>query len=147
MKSNYITFRLSFSHILKWILLSIFSVQYFMFLYQYFKEWRKNPHWSFSCCLALLLPLNDLQGEVHSMADTNILKTQLQSGAMETPSIAVVAKDSGIMSIALTYEEDKHCDDETTESVQERNCKVASTTTRNVIERHRQRCSQFQGLL
>ena len=95
-----------------------------MFLYQYFKEWRKNPYWSFSCCLALLLPLNDLQGDVRSVADTNILKTQLQSGAMEKPSIAVVVKDSGVMSITLTCEEDKHCDDETTESVQERNCKV-----------------------
>lgn len=95
-----------------------------MFLYQYLKEWRKNPHWSFSCCLALLLPLNDLQGEVRSVADTNILKTQLQSGAMEKPSIAAVAKDSAVMSITLTCEEDKQCDDETTESVQERNCKV-----------------------
>lgn len=75
------------------------------FLYQYFKEWRKNPEWSFSCCLALLLPLNDLQGEIRGMAGKNILKTQLQTGIIEKPSIAACAKDSGAMSFTPNCEE------------------------------------------
>ena len=82
------------------------SVQYLIYLYQYFKEWRKNPHWSFSCCLALLLPLNDLQGEIRGMAGKNVLKTQLQTGGVEKPSIVSSAKDSGAMSITLTPGED-----------------------------------------
>ena len=86
------------------------SVQYLIYLYQYFKEWRKNPHWSFSCCLALLLPLNDLQGEIRGMAGKNVLKTQLQTGGVEKPSIVSSVKDSGAMSITLTSGEDKLSD-------------------------------------
>ncbi|KAL9953493.1 hypothetical protein ACROYT_G040916 [Oculina patagonica] len=77
-------------------------VQYMVLLYDYFKEWRKNPQWSVSCCLALLLPLNDLQGEIRGMAGTNVLQTQLQTGFFEEPSVATVAKDSGAMSVILT---------------------------------------------
>ena len=54
------------------------------------------------CCLALLLPLNDLQGEIRGMAEKNVLKTQLQTGGVEKPSIVSSAKDSGAMSITLT---------------------------------------------
>ena len=55
-----------------------------MFLYRHFQEWRKNPHWSFSCCFGLLLPINDLQGEIHCLVDAvSVHKPQLQTGEMQ----------------------------------------------------------------
>ncbi len=79
-----------------------------MFLYRYFKEWRKNPHWSFSCCLGLLLPLSDLQGEIHGLVDADILKNQLQTGQFDQPTILSTVKDSGAIDIFL--EEDEQLD-------------------------------------
>ena len=70
-----------------------------MFLYGYIKEWRKNPHWSFSCCLALLAPLNDLQGELRGFADANDLKTQVEIEQIEKPSIVSTMQDSGIIDV------------------------------------------------
>ena len=49
-----------------------------MGVYSFFKEWRKNPHWSFSGFLALLLPLDDLRGEMTGLAETNVLQGQLK---------------------------------------------------------------------
>ena len=83
-----------------------------MYLYQFFKEWRKTPQWSFSCCLALLLPLNDLQVEIRGMVDKNILKTQLQTGIIQKPSIDACAKDSGAVSFTLSQGEGECSDDE-----------------------------------
>ena len=77
-----------------------------MYVYRYIKEWRKNPKWSFSCCLALLLPLNDLQGEVRGMAGKNILKQQLQTGKIDMPSISGTLKDSGVVNVGLEEEEE-----------------------------------------
>ncbi|PFX34100.1 hypothetical protein AWC38_SpisGene925 [Stylophora pistillata] len=79
--------------------------QYVMFLYEYLKEWRKNPQCSLSCCLALLLPLNDLQGEIRGMVGKNLMKTQLDTGMLGKPSIATTAKDSGAMSFTLSGED------------------------------------------
>ena len=77
-------------------------------------EWRKNPQWSFSCCLALLLPLNELQGEVHGLAGRNVLKHQWQTGKVEMLSISAALKDSGAVAFdleegapILTDEEDR----------------------------------------
>ena len=72
-----------------------------MFLYRYIKEWRKNPQWSFSCCLALLLPLNELQGELRGLAGQNILKNHLQTGQIEKPSLISAVKDSGAIDVTL----------------------------------------------
>ena len=72
-----------------------------MFLCRYIKEWRKNPHWSFSCCLALLVPLNDLQEEVRGFAGENVLKNQLETGQIEKPSILCAVKDSGAIDVTL----------------------------------------------
>ena len=72
-----------------------------MFIYRYFKEWRKNPRWSLSCCLALLLPLNDLQQEVLGMTGKNVLKQQLKSGNVDMPSLSGALKESGAVSIEL----------------------------------------------
>ena len=84
-------------------------VQYLAYLHQFFKEWRKNPTWSFSCFLALLLPLNDLQGEIRGIVGKNMLKTQLQSGVTGKPSIA--AKDSGALSFSSFHEDSRRRDD------------------------------------
>ena len=73
-----------------------------MFIYRFFKEWCKNPRWSFSCCLALLLPLNDLQQEVLGMAGKNVLKQQLKTGNVDMPSLSGALKESGAVSIELT---------------------------------------------
>ena len=67
-------------------------------LYRYFQQWRKNPQWSFSCCLAFLLPLSDLEGE----AETNALDSQLQTGETEIPTLSGALKDSG--AIDVTFE-------------------------------------------
>ena len=72
-----------------------------MFIYRFFKEWRKNPRWSFSCCLALLLPLNDLQQEVLGMTGKNVLKQQLKTGKVDMPSLSGALKESGAVSIEL----------------------------------------------
>ncbi len=76
-----------------------------MFLYRFLKEWRKNPHWSFSCCLALLLPLNDLQGETRGLVDTNVLKNQLQTGKVEKPTLLSAVKDSGVIDVTFEGEQ------------------------------------------
>ena len=72
-----------------------------MFIYRFFKEWRKNPQCSFSCCLALLLPLNDFQQEVLGMTGKNILNQQLQTGKVDMPSLSGALKESGAVSIEL----------------------------------------------
>ena len=52
--------------------------------------------------MALLLPLNDLHGEIRGMVGNNMLKTQLQTGMIGKPSIAAFAKERGAMSFALS---------------------------------------------
>ena len=105
-----------------------FIVQYLVYLHQYFNEWRKNPQWSFSCCLALLLPLNDMQGDVQGVVGTNILDTQLETGMMDKPSIADCVQDSGALSFALAPAEGEGDDVAHLES-QEQICIGASKRT------------------
>ena len=83
------------------LFLGFISAQYTVNLYRYLKEWRNDPQWSFSCCLALLLPLSDLQGEIRGLAGTNILNNQLQTGQVETPTIQAAVKDSGAIDVTL----------------------------------------------
>ena len=80
---------------------SFFSVQYAAYLYHYIKAWRKNPKWSFSCCLALVLPLTELQSEIRGLTGTNILKQQLKTGEMDMPSVSSTLKDSGLVTFEL----------------------------------------------
>ena len=82
-----------------------FAVQYIVYIYRFIREWLKNPRWSFSCCLALLLPLNDLQGEVRGFAGTNVFKNQLPTGKMNMPSISSSFQDTGAINFSL--EEDQ----------------------------------------
>ena len=77
---------------------SFISVQYLVFLHGYIKEWRKNPHWSFSCCLALLVPLNDLQGELR--------ENQPEIEQIEKPSILSGMQDSGAIDVTLKEGDD-----------------------------------------
>ncbi|XP_078377181.1 uncharacterized protein LOC144660438 [Oculina patagonica] len=102
--------------------IGLLVVQYAMFLYRYFKEWRKNPHWSLSCCLGLLLPLNDLQGEIHGLVDADILKNQLQTGQFEQPTIVSAVKDSGAIDVTL---EDGEQRDGSTVVIKDMNCEHA----------------------
>ncbi|XP_078359243.1 uncharacterized protein LOC144643772 [Oculina patagonica] len=83
------------------LVIGLVVVQYAVCLYRYLNEWRKNPHWSFSCCLAVLLPLSDMHGEFSDMAGTNVLNDQLQNGQMETANIFSAVKDSGAVDITI----------------------------------------------
>ena len=78
-----------------------FIVQYIVYIYRFIKEWLKSPKWSFSCCLALLLPLNDLQGELRGFAGRNVFKNQLQTGKMNVPSISSSFQDTGAINFSL----------------------------------------------
>jgi len=73
-------------------------------LYQYVKAWRKNPQWSFSCCLALMLPLVSLLGDISGVVGTNVINNQLQTGHVDIPSIFDAVQDSGAVDITLKGE-------------------------------------------
>ena len=85
-----------------------------MFLCRYIKEWRRNPHWSFSCCLTALLPLNDLHSEIRGLVEANVLQNQLKTGKFEKPTILSVVKDCGVIDVNL--KEYKQDDDDTVET-------------------------------
>ena len=102
------------------LFLWLFAVQYVVILYGYLKEWWKNPHCSFSCCLTLLLPLNDLQSEIHGLAGTCIVDNQLQSGQMDTTTVMGTVKDSG--AIDVSFEEAEQEDGYAKFAVQDENC-------------------------
>ena len=58
-----------------------------------------------SCCLAMLLPLNDLQGEIRGMMGRNVLRQRFQSGRIAMPSVAGAVKDTGAIDFQLEEEE------------------------------------------
>ena len=58
-----------------------------------------------SCCLAMLLPLNDLQGEIRGMMGRNVLRQRFQSGRIAMPSVAGAVKDTGAIDVQLEEEE------------------------------------------
>ena len=79
-----------------------------MFVYGCFKEWRKNPLWSCSYCLAFLLPLNDLRGEIDGLVKTNVLKNLSNTGNVEIPTLFATVKDTG--AIDVCFDEDEQYD-------------------------------------
>lgn len=90
----------------------ISGIYLYIFLYiLYKKEWHKNPKWSLSCCLALLLPLNNLQKEIGGLAGMNILRQQLQTGRIEMPSTVNTVRNSGTVDITLE-DRDVDCEKE-----------------------------------
>ena len=82
-------------------LLLLFLVQYGRYFLRFIKEWRKNPQWSLSCCLALLLPLNDLHNEIRGMTGKNLLNEQVQTGNFNMPSVSSTLNESGAVSFEL----------------------------------------------
>lgn len=88
-------------HVLTFYYLLFLSDQYVIQVYVYFKEWRKNPYWSLSCCLAFFLPLISLPGEISGLVGTNIINNQLQTGDIELPTIATAVQDSGAIDVTL----------------------------------------------
>ena len=89
--------------------LLLFLVQYGRYFFRFIKEWRKNPQWSLSCCLALLLPLNDLHNEIRGMTGKNLLNEQVQTGNFNMPSVSSTLNESGAVSFELVtiHEEPK----------------------------------------
>ena len=120
------------------LFLSFFIVQYVVYICRYMKEWRKNPQWSLSCCLALLLPLNDLQGEIRGLAGRNVLKHQLQTGKIDMPSMSGALKDSGAVTFSLEEEATSPSDerDGDKETIKERYCVEQSILTFSHISIH-----------
>ncbi|KAL9972992.1 hypothetical protein ACROYT_G019394 [Oculina patagonica] len=106
------------------MVIGLLIVQYALHLYHYFKEWRKNPQWSFSCCLALLLPFSGLQGEISGLVGTNFLDNQLQTGQIERPTFQAAVKDSGAIDVTLGEGHQPH---NSTIVVQGANCRSVDT--------------------
>ena len=94
-----------------------------MHLYGYLKEWRKNPQWSFPCCLALVLPLVSLPGDVSGLVETNITNTQLDTGQFEMQTVFRAVQDSGVIDVALDGEEQD--DDNPAKDQEKADCKEA----------------------
>ena len=91
-------------------------MQYLLYIYHYVKEWRKNPKCSLSCCLALLLPFRQLQGEIRGFAGSKPLKQQLKTGKIEMQSIASTSRESGAVNVTLEdYNEEREQEDTTTD--------------------------------
>ncbi|XP_078379719.1 uncharacterized protein LOC144662718 [Oculina patagonica] len=110
-------------------------VRYLALIYNFLKEWRKNPQCSCSCCLAILLPLNEMQGEIRGLTGKSILRWQLQSGKMDKPSVSSTFKDTGALEFSLDEtdeagrKETQTCGDEdNTSSEENKQSKVEAST-------------------
>ena len=53
----------------------------------------------------MLLPLNDLQGEIRGLTGRNVLKQQLQTGKIDMPSMSRALKESGAVDFDLGDDE------------------------------------------
>ena len=94
------------------------SVQYLSYIYHYVKEWRKNPECSFTCCLALVLPLRNLQGEIGGLAGRNVPRQQLQPGRINTTLTANTERDSGaVATIVEDYDLEREEEKEEEEDI------------------------------
>lgn len=81
-------------------------VQYFVHIYGYLREWRKNPQWSFSCFLALILPLLSLPADISGLAGTNLTNSQLDTGNVDMPTVTAAVQDSGAVEVTLEGSKD-----------------------------------------
>ena len=101
--------------------LLLVSVQYLSYIYHYIKEWRKNPEWLLSCCLALLLPLRNLQGEIGGLAGRDIPMQQLQTDRIDIPSNANTGRDNAAVDISLEdYDAERKEEEEREEEEKEK---------------------------
>ena len=60
----------------------------------------------------MLLPLNELQGEIQRLTGRNILTQQLQTGGIKMPSIGDALKESGAVDISLLQDKDSESEQE-----------------------------------
>ncbi|KAL9970585.1 hypothetical protein ACROYT_G022988 [Oculina patagonica] len=89
------------------MVVSLLVVQYAVMLFSFLKEWRKNPHCSFSCCLALLMPLQSLQGEMSGLVGSDVVNDQMQTGQIAAPTVIDAMKDAGAIDLTLKEGEQK----------------------------------------
>ena len=70
-----------------------------MHFYQYVKEWLRNPQCSVSCCVALLLPLIDMKGDIGDQVTgpNGLGKREIDVGQVDMPdfSSSTKAQDAG----------------------------------------------------
>ena len=111
--------------------LLLFSVQYLSYIYHYVKEWRKNPEWSLSCCLALLLPLRNFEGEIGGLAGGDIPMQQLQTGRIDIPPTAYTERDNAAVIIMLQdyYDAERKEEEEEEEEEEEDDDDTANQIT------------------
>ena len=117
------------------LLFAFCIVNYAQQLYEFVDEWRKNPQWSFSCCLAFVLPLFSLPGEMGSLSSTNVLHAQLDSGQMGMSTIADAVNESGVTDITLDKNdgdrfEQKDDPSEQIQNIKEKNDQSVQTAIR-----------------
>ena len=60
----------------------------------------------------MLLPLNDLQGEIRGLVGRNVMRQQLQSGRIGMPSIAGAVKDTGAVDFSLEERDDESAENQ-----------------------------------
>lgn len=71
--------------------------RYLAVLLHNFMMWRKNPQCSATCCITMLLSLNDLGSGVNSVAaggKSSGLKLQLGVGGVDMPSMRAAVSDN-----------------------------------------------------
>ena len=117
------------------LLFAFCIVNYTQQLYEFVGEWRKNPQWSVSCCLAFVLPLFSLPGEIGSLSSTNVLHAQLDSGQMGMSTIADAVNEGGVTDITLDKNdgdgfEQKDDPPEQIQNIKERNDQSVQTAIR-----------------
>ena len=98
-----------------------------MNLYGYLKEWRKNPKWSLSCCLACILPLVKIPGEIGNLVETKDINKHLPPEDIEMPTISAAVQDNGAVDVILdvggkedsNLDQDDICSDTRPQSAEE----------------------------
>ena len=60
----------------------------------------------------MLLPLNDLQGEIRGLVERNVMRQQLRSGRIGMPSVAGAVKDTGAVDFSLEEGDDESAENQ-----------------------------------
>ena len=60
----------------------------------------------------MLLPLNDLQGEIRGLMGRNVMRQQLQSGRIGMPSVTGAVRESGAVDLALEERNEESLEDQ-----------------------------------
>lgn len=71
----------------------------------FLKKWYKNPTWSFSGCLSLILPFLSLSGDIDRLVGENMMNKQVDTEDIEMPSIAAAVQESGATDITFDNSE------------------------------------------